>query len=250
MVGTSTASIDNLGAPRKAPSVVALITARGGSKGIPRKNVRLLTGKPMIAWTIEAAKQARGVSRVLISTDDEEIASVSKQWGAEVPFLRPAELAQDRSSHIAVAQHALHWLDEHEGFQPDYLLLLQPTCPLRTSGDIEAAIALTQKGRVRSVLSVCEANDHPYDVKRLCEDGRLMDYMSSQLAYERRQDYPPAYVVNGAIYLNRSDIILREGTFQPPDAVAYVMPPERSVDVDTPWDLRLVEMALEPSRQP
>ena len=125
--------------------VIGLITARGGSKDIPRKNVKLLAGKPLIAWSIEAALRSRGLSRLIVSTDDEEIAEVSAKWGAEVPFIRPAELATDDSPHIEAVKHAIDWLLENENAYPDYIMTLQPTSPLRSSSDIdtkEMAIAI------------------------------------------------------------------------------------------------------------
>ena len=124
------------------PSIVCIITARGGSKSIPRKNVLPLGGKPVIAWSIEAALQSPSVSRVIVSTDDEEIAEVSREWGAEVPFMRPAELAGDDTPHLAVMLHAIRWLESDQGTLPEFILLLQPTSPLRTSEDIEAAVRI------------------------------------------------------------------------------------------------------------
>lgn len=229
--------------------IVGLITARGGSQVLPGKNVRPLLGKPLIAWTIEAAQACPRLSRLIVSTDDPEIAAVARRYGAQVPFVRPAELAQDTSSHISVVEHALGWLREKEGFLPDYLLLLQPTSPLRTAADIDGAIGIAVAGRARAVVGVCEAANHPAGLKRLTPDGAIVDFYPPPAGYVRRQDLPVVYAVNGAIYLARPDVILEEGTFEPPDARPYVMPRERSVDIDTLWDFQLAEMILELRRR-
>jgi CMP-N-acetylneuraminic acid synthetase len=223
---------------------VTLIPARGGSKGIPGKNIKPLAGKPLIAWTLEAARAVGRLRRVIVSTDDEAIANVARQWGAETPFLRPARLAQDDSTQVDVAEHALGWLEEKQSDRPDYLLLLQPTSPLRTSGDIEQALSLALKQTADAVLGVCEARPHPHLARRIAEDGTLRDFVPQARPCPRRQDLPPAYCVNGAIYLIRREVLLRERTFHPARAYPYVMPQERSLDIDDPWDWRLAEFLL------
>ena len=226
--------------------VVALVTARGGSKGIPGKNVQRVAGRPLIAWTIRAARESALVRRVIVSTDDDAIARASCAAGAEVPFTRPTELAQDTSSHIGVVLHALDWLEADEGRLPDYLLLLQPTSPLRTAEDIDAAIALAAQTGAASVVGVCPAHTHPYLAKSLSPQGRLADFLTiDRRAYLRRQDLPPAYALNGAVYLTRPTILRQERTFLPADSVPYVMPAERSLDVDTLWDLNLLRLLME-----
>jgi CMP-N-acetylneuraminic acid synthetase len=225
--------------------VLALITARRGSKGIPGKNVRQLGGKPLIAWSIEAAQESPSVGRIVTSTDSEEIAKVARQLGAEVPFLRPAELARDESTHIDVVAHCLEWLVEHEGYAPEYVLLLQPTSPLRTTADIEAASAIITEKDADAVIGVVEAPHHPFLLERIAEDGTLTAFTPSNGASLRRQDLPAAYAINGAIYLNRRESLLRERTFLPRGTYPYIMSPERSMDIDTPWDWFLVESVLE-----
>ena len=224
--------------------IIGLVTARGGSKSIPRKNITLLAGKPLIAWTIEAALQSRGLSRVVVSTDDQEIAEVSKKWGAEVPFMRPTELAQDDSPHVPVLIHAVEWLEEVEGATVDYLMLLQPTSPLRSAKDIDLAIELALDKNADSVISVCEAPVHPYFTRRITSDGRLQKFVQKPDGYLRRQVLPPAYAWNGAIFLIRRDILIEKQTREPERTYAYVMPPERSLDVDTPWELYLADLVL------
>ncbi|NEQ78820.1 MAG: acylneuraminate cytidylyltransferase family protein [Moorea sp. SIO2I5] len=224
--------------------IIGLITARGGSKSIPRKNTTLLAGKPLIAWTIEAALQSQGLNRVMVSTDDEEIADVSKKWGAEVPFLRPAALAQDDSAHIPVLIHAVEWLEQVEGTTLDYLMLLQPTSPLRSAKDIDLAIKLALDQNAESVVSVCEAFTHPYFTRRITGDGKLKDFVQKPDGYLRRQVLPPAYAWNGAIFLVRRDILIKKQTLETDRTYAYVMTPERSLEIDTPWDLYLADLIL------
>ncbi|NQW22648.1 MAG: acylneuraminate cytidylyltransferase family protein [SAR202 cluster bacterium] len=225
--------------------VLALITARGGSKGLPRKNVLPLAGKPVIAWTISAALQSPSLSRVVVSTDDEEIAQVSRDWGAEVPFMRSSELAQDDSPHMSVIIHAIRWLEAHQEVRPEYVMLLQPTSPLRTAEDIEAATQLAHEKLADSVVSVCLTHHHPYLTKKIAKDGTMADFMSNTESDLRRQVLPPAYILNGAIYLARREVLLNEQTFHPARTFPYVMPPERSLQIDDPWDLHLVNLILE-----
>lgn len=203
-----------------------------------------MAGKPLIAWTLEAARGAATLDRVVVSTDDREIAETARRWGAEVPFLRPAELAGDDSPHIDVVLHALAWLDEREDYRPDYVVLLQPTSPLRTAGDIDAAVGLAREKDVETVVSVCETHDHPYLVRRLTADGRLEEFLPCPLAYARRQDLPPAYALNGAIYVSKRESVFASRNLSTAGALAYVMPIERSQQIDTAWDCCLAEMIL------
>jgi CMP-N-acetylneuraminic acid synthetase len=224
-------------------TVAALIPARGGSKGIPRKNLAVVGGKPLIAWTIEAALRSSLLNGVYVSTDDEEIARVSREYGAKVPFLRPLELASDQAGSLGVAFHALDWMAAHGG-EPDYLLLLQPTSPLRQTDDIDGAIRLAEEHRAAAVVGLSVAEPHPYYARRLSTDGIVSPFIALAEEPVRRQDYPPAYCINGALYLNTPASLRADGTFEPPGALGYLMPLERSLDIDTPWQLRLADLAL------
>ena len=224
--------------------IIGLVTARGGSKSIPRKNIKTLAGKPLIAWTIEDALKSQYLSKVITSTDNAEIAAIAREGGADVPFMRPPELAQDESPHFAAVEHAIHWLEKYEGRIPDYILTLQPTSPLRTADDIDSAIEIARKHDADAVVSVCESVHHPYLAKRILENGSLSDFISTDIYYLRRQVFPPAYALNGAIYLNRSESILREQVFCPTNTYAYIMPSERSLDIDSDWDFYLAELIL------
>jgi N-acylneuraminate cytidylyltransferase/CMP-N,N'-diacetyllegionaminic acid synthase len=230
-------------------NIVGLVPARGGSKTIPRKNIRLLAGKPLIAWTIDAAINCHELSHVIVSTDDPEIAEVALQWGAEVPFLRPAELAGDETSTLSVVLHLIHWLEDQSLPAPEYVLLLQPTSPFRTLEDVKAVIDLTKTRKANAVVSVCEAKTHPFLCKRIQEDGTLSGFTTADIDYLRRQDLPPAYVLNGAIYMNSRESLLEERTFIPKETLAYLMPPERSLDLDTLWDWHLAELILRDKRE-
>jgi N-acylneuraminate cytidylyltransferase/CMP-N,N'-diacetyllegionaminic acid synthase len=217
--------------------------ARGGSKSIPRKNLALLAGKPLIAWTIEAALQCPSAGRVLVSTDDPEIADVARTLGADAPFVRPDALARDDTPTMPVVIHALEWLEANESYSPNRVLLLQPTSPLRTSGDIAAAIALAEEQRAESIVSVSPASSHPHLIKRITPEGLLEDLLP-HAQIDRRQDLEPVYALNGAIYLTLRSQLLKHQSFYPTRTHAYVMPAERSLDIDSPWDLELCDLIL------
>ena len=232
-------------------SCLVIIPARGGSKGVPRKNIRLLAGKPLIAWTIETALACSILDRVIVSTDDTEIAQISRKCGAEVPFTRPVALAQDDTPDIPVFQHALSWLDEHEGYQPDVIVWLRPTAPLRTVEDIEAAIRILRETSADCVRSVCAVEHHPYWMKKLV-DGRLLSLIESmdERRYYLRQSLPPVYRLNGAV-----DVVWRRRVSETREAGklfwgwgdmrGYVMPVERSVDLDSELDFALAELLMQ-----
>lgn len=224
--------------------IVGLITARGGSKGIPRKNVAPVGGKPLIAWTIEAAKRSARLDRVLVSTDDAEIREIACAADANVPFLRPPDLARDDSPHIDVVLHALDWLAEHDGTTPEYVVLLQPTSPLRLAEDIDAAVALALQHDAEAVVSVVETHVHPVLTYSLLEDGTLKPFVHSPVPYPRRQDLPKAYHVNGAVYVNRARSLRDTRTFYPEGVLGHVMPEERSLQIDTAWELHLAGLIL------
>lgn len=225
--------------------IIGIIPARGGSKGIAGKNTRDLAGKPLIAWTIESARTSGACSRLIVSSDSQDILSVARKWGAETPFVRPAPLAGDTASSIDVILHAIEYLQNEGVKESDYILLLQPTSPLRSSKDITHAIDIARSKHADAVVSVTPAASHPFMVKTIAPDGVLNSFIKGSVPNMRRQDLPPAYVVNGAIYLNRISSLLNEKTFLPENKTyAYVMPPERSIDIDTPWDLHLAKLII------
>ncbi|MDC7700857.1 acylneuraminate cytidylyltransferase family protein [Vogesella indigofera] len=225
---------------RNSVNVVALITARGGSKGLPRKNVLPAGGKPLMAWTVTAAQEAQCVDRVVLSSDDDEIMAVAAAWGCDVPFRRPGELASDTASSMDVVLHAL---DQLPGY--DYVALLQPTSPLRTAADIDAAFSLLQASGAPSCVSVCEAEQSPYWMYRLAENGKLHALLPERSTASRRQDLPPVYVLNGAIYIARVDWLRATGSFLAEESIAYVMPRERSIDIDNVEDFEIFRRKVE-----
>lgn len=217
-------------------TVLAVIPARGGSKGIPRKNVRLLAGKPLIVWTIEAALATPGLDAVIVSTEDVEIAAVARAAGASVPFMRPVELAHDTTPGIDPVLHALAALPGHAT-----VVLLQPTSPLRTPADITACLALA--ARSPSVVTVREARDHPFLTYAQAGDGRLRPLVDGDRA-ARRQEMPEALALNGAVYVAATDWVVAGRSFVRSETIGHVMPAERSVDIDTPFDWAVAEMLL------
>jgi CMP-N,N'-diacetyllegionaminic acid synthase len=221
-------------------TLLALIPARGGSKGIPRKNIRSFCGKPLLQWSIDAAVATTCVDQVVVSTDDPEIAEIAKACGAEVPFLRPAELASDTAPGIAPVLHALEQLPKVTD-----VLLLQPTSPLRTSADIEAILVMREETGSESAVSLTPCAKHPAWSYTLSQDQQLETLLQLDGSHCRQQ-LPPAYVLNGALYLASRDFLLREQAFIREDTVGYVMPAERSVDIDTPLDWQLAEFLMEP----
>src|SRR3984893_17189895 len=225
-------------------TILGVIPARGGSKAIPRKNLAVLANRPLIAWTVEVAIASASLDRLVISTDDPEIAEVGKKLGAEMPFLRPTELATDASTSMDVVLHAIRWFADNENYLPDFVLLLQPTSPLRTATDIRESIKLALAKHADSVVSVCESHQHPLWMKGVNDEGRLIDLYPQSAAPARRQDLYPVFALNGAIYLALRTFLLSERAFISDCTYAYVMPENRSLDVDTPWDLYLANLIL------
>jgi len=184
------------------------------------------------------------LDRVIVSTDSPEIADVARLYGAEVPFLRPAELAQDDTPGIAAVLHAAQWLADNEGYHPDMIMLLQPTSPLRIPEDIDRAIELIREKSADAIVSVTPAEAHPYWMKQIDGAGRITDFIKVDQPIYRRQDLPEVYVLNGAIYLARYEVLVEHKTFYTDNTFSLVMPMERSLDIDTPWDLYLADLIL------
>lgn len=229
-----------------SPKVLAVIPARGGSKGVPRKNIRLVGGKPLIAYTIETALAARDLFyRIIVSTEDEEIAEVARSYRAEVPFMRPAELAGDKVPMVLVLQHAVDFVEQNDNLRLDWVCLLQPTDPFRTVDDLEVVLQLAMEGDCDSVISVVQVfSVHPIVMKRV-ENGFLQPYCTEEKEGTRRQEYdPPAYMRNGAVYLTRRDVLMKKDSIWGEKIRPYIMPPERSIGVDSELDMKLVELII------
>jgi CMP-N-acetylneuraminic acid synthetase len=223
-------------------TTLGLVIARGGSKGLRRKNVRLLGGRPLIVHTIEAALASRCLTRTIVSSEDREILEVARAAGCATPFVRPAELADDRTSSVAVTLHALDWLERHECFTPDVLVLLPPTAPLRGSVHIDSAVdALRADDAAEAVVAVTEPDYPPYWMLSM-SDGWLSWLFPEGGRVDRRQDLPPAYRPNGSIYAIRVPALRAQRTFYPRATKGYVMPREASVNIDSELDFRLAEL--------
>ncbi|WP_126428726.1 cytidylyltransferase domain-containing protein [Brevibacillus marinus] len=220
-------------------TVLAVIPARGGSKGVPRKNIRQLAGKPLIAWTIEAAQQSAYLDRIVVSTEDEEIAEVARQYGAEIPFLRPRELAQDDTPGIDPVLHAVECLPFY-----DFVVLLQPTSPLREASDIDRCIEMCVSRGERACVSVTAADKPPQWMYQLDRDFRLQPIVPQAQLLTRRQDAPHVFVLNGAVYVAQTEWLKRSRSFLTENTAAYVMPKERSLDIDSELDLRIAAELL------
>jgi CMP-N-acetylneuraminic acid synthetase len=222
--------------------VLGIIPARGGSKSVPRKNIRLLGGKPLLAYTVESALGSKSLSKVILSTEDNEIAEIGMALGLDVPFLRPAELAEDTTPTLPVVLHALQEM-ENSGERFDAVCLLQPTSPLRRSEDIDACIELLETSGADSVISV-SAVPHEYNPKWVYwknENGEMILTTGESTPIPRRQDLPPAYHREGSVYVTRSEIITAKQNLFGETIHGYEIPAEFSSNIDTPEDWEEIE---------
>jgi len=233
--------------------VLGVVTARGGSKGLPGKNLGLLAGKPLISHTIDTAHESRAFDRLILSTDDEAIAAAGRACGCDVPFMRPAELARDETPHLPVLQHAVRWLHDHDRYEPDAVMILQPTSPLRRVADIRESIAILERSGADSVVSVSEVPAHynPMRTLRLDGDGTATLFVTGEPVrrrINRRQDMPAAWTMNGAIYLFRTFVLVDADGMEPSlygrRTTAYVMPDEFGISIDSLDDWSAAERAL------
>lgn len=210
---------------------LAIVPARGGSKRVPRKNIRPLGGKPLICWTIEAAHASTYIDRVVVSSDDDEILAVAAACDPSSPLKRPAEIASDVASSVDVVMHVL---DAAAGY--DLAVLLQPTSPLRTAADIDGSLSTMLSRGATSCISVCPVQEHPYWMYGMDENGHLASLIEGSERFTRHQDLPPVYSPNGAIYAFRTDWMRETRDFHDRNTIGYVMPRERSIDIDTEDD--------------
>jgi CMP-N-acetylneuraminic acid synthetase len=231
--------------------VLGVVTARAGSRGIPGKNTRLLAGKPLIAYTIEAARDARVFDRLILSTDDERAAAVARELDCEVPFMRPPSLAADDTPHLPVMQHALTWLSDTQQYVPDWVMILLPTSPLRQPLHIREAVARAIASDADSVVGVDELPAHfnPMRVVTIDDDGwahLLVGGAPVKRKPVRRQDMPKAWILNGAIYLFRTNVLFDpvEPSMFGDNVAAYVMAPPYGFNLDEPGDWAEAERLL------
>ena len=225
--------------------VLGIVPARGGSKGLPGKNLLPLGGLPMIGWTLRAAGEATRLDRCLVSTDDPQIARVAGKLGGEAPFLRPAELATDEAPTLGAVQHAVNWCEQESNQRVEIVVVLQPTSPLRTADDIDEAIALLEETGSESVETVCLDQEHPQHLSTLDEQGRLHPVFESPAGSSRRQDGPAWVRPTGSVYVIRRNVLMEIGRIRGDDHRGLLRETEVSVDVDTAADLALATWFLE-----
>ncbi|WP_456277639.1 acylneuraminate cytidylyltransferase family protein [Bacillus sp. AK128] len=219
--------------------ILAIVPARGGSKGILRKNLSIISDKPLLAWTIEEAKKSKYIDRLILSSEDSEIIQVAAKYGCEVPFTRPTELARDDTPGVSPILHAIMELPSY-----DYVMMLQPTSPLRTVEDIDGCIEYFINKEGESCVSVVEAHKPPHWIYKVTSDNRLRPILEGETV-NRRQDAPKTYELNGAVYIASKEFLLEYETFLTDDTIAYEMPRERSYDIDTEMDLKIVKFLIE-----
>lgn len=220
--------------------VTAVIPARGGSKGVPHKNLWPLAGRPLIVWSIDVAQAAKAIDRVIVSTDDAEIAQIARESGSEVPFLRPSHLAADDVHSIHAVLHALDWLEQHENRLPEIVVMLLPTSPFRLSSHVDKAVDLFREHRPPAVISVCE-HRKPLHSLRWIRGQRIVPVLELHEPNRQRQDVEPLYGVNGSIYVSTPQALRASGTFHMAEAMPMVMPELNSIDINTLEDCKLAD---------
>jgi CMP-N-acetylneuraminic acid synthetase len=222
--------------------ILAIIPARGGSKGIKDKNIKPLNGKPLIYYSIHESLESNIIQEVMVNTDSEKIASISKKYGANIPFLRSKELATDEASSVDVIEDTLNYY-EQRNISFDYFILLQPTSPLRTREDIIRAFEILEQKNAKSIVSVCEAEHSPLLMNKMDNDLSMKDFLKKEND-KRRQDFDKYYRLNGAIYISEVKNFLETKNFYGEGSYAYIMPNNRSVDIDNEIDLKLAEIIM------
>ena len=225
----------------KGKRILCTMSARGGSKGIPGKNIRDLGGLPLIAWTIREARKSEFLDRIVLSSDDEGIMAVARSHGAETPFVRPAELARDDTPGVEPVLHTIEALKPEEY---DYVVLLQPTSPLRTVEDIDGAIRACLDSDWPCLISITESSVSPYFTFQLDNVSRMIPVIKQDAFHTRRQDLPRTYAPNGAVYVAKCDWLARTKSYLAPETRGYEMPAERSWDIDEMLDFEICEMLL------
>jgi len=219
--------------------ILAVIAARGGSKGVLRKNIKTAGGKPLIAWVIEAAKKSKYIDRLILSSDDSEIISVAENFGCDAPFIRPPELAQDSSTVSDVIIHTLHKIPDF-----DYIMLLQPTSPLIIAEDIDGCIEFCINSNLKSVVSVAEPGKNPYWTFTMEKDNKLVPVFEQKYFQQQRQELPLVYIPTGAIYIADSKWFLKNKSFYADSTSGYIIPRKRSLDIDSEFDFKVFEALI------
>ena len=223
--------------------MLAIIPARGGSKGLPQKNIKMLGNKPLIIWTIEAAAKAKNISKIILSTDDKEIAEICSKTNIEIPFMRPNSLAEDNSSAIDVYIYTMNKLKKENIYIQDECVVLLPTVPFVSAEDIDNAINLFNQNDADSVISTTKL-DFPNEWILDVTDSNLIQNTKNNISIQNRQNYKYGVIANGGIYVLRHSLVSKERTYYFDKTLSYEMPPERSVDIDTELDFKFAEFLL------
>lgn len=223
---------------------LAVIPARGGSKGLPGKNIKDLCGKPLIAYTIETALNSKVFDKVIVSTDSLEIAKTAEKYGAEIPFLRPVELATDTADSMDVLIHAMNYLKDI-GEEFDYIVKLQPTSPLRTVEDIQKSIELLFEKGADSIISISECQHHPLWCNTLTSDLRMNNFIKEEIKNKNRQELPVYYQINGLIFLSSIEVLLKTREWYGKNSYAYISKSENAIDIDNMIDFNIVKSIIE-----
>lgn len=228
----------------KDQTVLAIILARGGSKRVPGKNIRPVFGKPLIVWSIEAAKKSKYIDRIIVSTDDNKIAQVAKKFGAEAPFIRPPELSSDTATSVSAILHTLNWIKERENKKYDLFILLQPTSPLRTSQQLDESLEnIAGNNKAYTLVSVTKVNQTPFWMKTINKQGFIEDFLEDKRsgASTRSQDLPTIYIPNGAIYIAKINIFLKSNQLYTKKTIPFIMDRIYSADIDEEADIEFTE---------
>ena len=225
----------------KKYKIICVVPARGGSKGVPRKNVKKLAGKPLIAYTIQQARKSKYIDRVIVSTENKEIADIARKYKAEVPFVRPKKLAGDNVATVDVLLHVIDWLKKNEKYDFDILVLLHATAPLRNISDIDDSIKILVEKKADNVFSVTEAQRNPYfNMVEVDKKGRVA--LSKKGAFPTRQSAPKVYDMNASVYVWWKDVLKKEKGIFLKNSRIYIMPKSRSIDIDDDVDFRIAEL--------
>jgi CMP-N,N'-diacetyllegionaminic acid synthase len=228
--------------------ILGVIPARGGSKGVPGKNIKLLGGKPLVAYTIEAALKSKHLTDVVVSTEDDKIADICRSYGAEVPFKRPSELATDLALAVPTIQHAVTETERLKGVTYDIIVMLQPTTPMRIAEDIDVCLEKLVETNADSVISVSDVGgEHPERMKLIVPDGesdKLVDYVKIVVENRPRQDLEPVYILAGSVYATLRTVLMDQGTFKGATSRPFVVPADRAVNIDTPLDFKIAEWKI------
>lgn len=223
---------------------MAIIPARGGSKRLPGKNIKNIGGKPMIAHAILAAKKSKYIDRLIVSTDDPAIVKVAKKYGAEVPFIRPAELASDTAPTLAVLKHAVKYIEDNDRFKPDLIVLIQPTNPLVRSADVDGAIVKMIATKTNSCFTVSEISQRPEWMYTLSGKKPKLFLSPRNSEKKRSQDLPKLGIINGAVYVMKYDTLMKKNRIRDENTSIYTMPKERSVDIDNHFDFEIAKALM------